>query len=150
MRDRVTLLAGGWLIVAPAALLFDPPASPRQCPSVDLPRLMVANPHSFQPEDSAASVRVGDGFRQGIASISGKCYRAVDLSEMNGVLVKYALRHGRGASACCRRGAAPAARGQLRPGFGAHAPHQELLKRAVSAKSPGMRSRSSRPLLNDS
>jgi tetratricopeptide (TPR) repeat protein len=56
----------------------------------NLPRLMVANPHSFSPQDSTASVRVGQGMRTRIENISDRWYKTLQRAQMNEALQQYA------------------------------------------------------------
>ena len=73
--------------VAPAAaqLRASRPARPTQ----NLPRVMVANPHSFAAPDSAAAVRVGSGIRDRIETLADKWYSAIQRNQMNEALVQY-------------------------------------------------------------
>lgn len=56
----------------------------------NLPRLMVANPHSFSAQDSTASVRVGEGLRDRITTVSDRWYKALTRAQMNEALQQYA------------------------------------------------------------
>ncbi|HEV8599563.1 MAG TPA: tetratricopeptide repeat protein [Gemmatimonadales bacterium] len=56
----------------------------------NLPRLMVANPHSFSAQDSTASVRVGHGMRERISTISDRWYKTLLRTQMNEALQQYA------------------------------------------------------------
>ena len=56
----------------------------------NLPRLMVANPHSFSSQDSTAAVRVGHGLREQITEIAERWYRTVTRAQMNEALQQYA------------------------------------------------------------
>ena len=55
-----------------------------------LPRLLVANPHSFSSQDSSASVRVGHGMREEITGVAERWYRTVTRAQMNEALQQYA------------------------------------------------------------
>ena len=88
---RVTPFVAGLLAIAAAApLAAQLRASRPQRPTVNLPRLMVANPHSFQAADSAASVRVGAGMREKLENLAEKWYSVVQRNQMNDALVQYA------------------------------------------------------------
>jgi len=56
----------------------------------NLPRLLVANPHSFAPQDSTASVRVGHGMREYMPEVADRWYRTVTRAQMNEALLQYA------------------------------------------------------------
>src|SRR5436309_9565197 len=91
MRVRFTLFVAGLLaITAAAPLAAQLRASRPQRPTTNLPRLMVANPHSFQAADSAASVRVGAGMREKLENLAEKWYSVVQRNQMNDALVQYA------------------------------------------------------------
>ena len=84
------------LLVSAAAMAFSAPLaaqlrSSRPLPQVqNLPRLMVANPHSFSAQDSTASVRVGHGLRERITTISDRWYKTLTRAQMNEALQQYA------------------------------------------------------------
>jgi tetratricopeptide (TPR) repeat protein len=90
MRFHPLLLAGvaAALLAAPveAQLRSSRPAQP----TVNLPRLMVANPHSFSSQDSSASVRVGAGMRDRIERIADRWFKVVQRAQMNEALQQYA------------------------------------------------------------
>jgi tetratricopeptide (TPR) repeat protein len=73
------------VIPATAQLRASRPARPVQ----NLPRFMVANPHSFATADSAAAVRVGTGMRDKMESIADKWYNVILRNQMNDALVQY-------------------------------------------------------------
>jgi tetratricopeptide (TPR) repeat protein len=90
MRFHPLLLAGVFaaLLAAPgeAQLRSSRPTQP----VVNLPRLMVANPHSFSPQDSSAAVRIGAGLRDRIEHISDRWFKVVQRAQMNEALQQYA------------------------------------------------------------
>src|ERR1041384_578543 len=90
MRVHPLLLAGVFaaLLAAPgeAQLRSSRPTQP----VVNLPRLMVANPHSFSPQDSSAAVRIGAGLRDRIERISDRWFKTVQRAQMNEALQQYA------------------------------------------------------------
>ena len=90
MRVHPLLLAGVFaaLLAAPgeAQLRSSRPTQP----VVNLPRLMVANPHSFSPQDSSAAVRIGAGLRDRIERIADRWYKVVQRAQMNEALQQYA------------------------------------------------------------
>lgn len=56
----------------------------------NLPRLLVANPYSFSPQDSTAAVRVGHGMREEITGSAEKWFRTITRVQMNEALQQYA------------------------------------------------------------
>ena len=90
MRFRAAPLVLGLLTVvavAPARAQLRasrPPTAPR-----NLPRLLIANPHSFQAADSAAAVRVGTGMREKIEAVADKWYNTIQRTQMNDALIQY-------------------------------------------------------------
>jgi tetratricopeptide (TPR) repeat protein len=90
MRFHPLVLTGviAALSAAPAAaqLRSSRPAQP----VVNLPRLMVANPHSFSPQDSAAAVRIGAGMRDRIERNADRWFKTVQRAQMNEALQQYA------------------------------------------------------------
>lgn len=58
-------------------------------PTQNLPRLLVANPHSFQSADSAAAVRVGSGMRDKMEGVADKWYLVITRAQMNDALQQY-------------------------------------------------------------
>ncbi len=90
MRFRAAPLVLGLLTVvavAPARAQLRasrPPTAPR-----NLPRLLIANPHSFQAADSAAAVRVGTGMREKIETVADKWYNTIQRTTMNDALIQY-------------------------------------------------------------
>lgn len=73
---------------APAAAQLRANRPPTQ--AVNLPRLLVANPHSFSSQDSTASVRVGHGMRERIDKVSDRWYKTLQRTQMNEALQQYA------------------------------------------------------------
>ncbi len=81
----VGLLGLGSVVPATAQLRASRPARPVQ----NLPRFMVANPHSFATADSAAAVRVGTGMREKMEALADKWYNVIQRNQMNDALVQY-------------------------------------------------------------
>ena len=90
MRFHPLLLAGvaAAYLAAPARAQLRS-SRPTQ-PVVNLPRLMVANPHSFSAQDSSAAVRIGAGMRDRIERISDRWFKVVQRAQMNEALQQYA------------------------------------------------------------
>ena len=91
MRSKILVAATvGFVVLAgtPATAQLRANRPPPQQPN--LPRLLVANPHSFSSQDSAASVRVGHGMREEITGIADRWYRTVTRAQMNEALQQYA------------------------------------------------------------
>ena len=90
MRLRVAPLVLGVLAVGVAAPLAAqlrasrPAAQPR-----NLPRLLVANPHTFSAADSAAAVRVGTGMRNKLDGLVDRWYTVIERDQMNDALTQY-------------------------------------------------------------
>ena len=90
MRLRVAPVVLGILTLGAVAPLSAqlrasrPPTQPR-----NLPRLLVANPHTFSAADSAAAVRVGTGMREKMESIADKWYNVILRNQMNDALLQY-------------------------------------------------------------
>ncbi len=90
MRFRVAPLVLGLLTAAavgPAQAQLRasrPPTAPK-----NLPRLLIANPHSFQAADSAAAVRLGTGMREKIEGVADKWYNTIQRTQMNDALIQY-------------------------------------------------------------
>lgn len=76
------------LTAAPLAAQLRANRPPAQQPN--LPRLLVANPHSFSSQDSSPSVRVGHGMREQVTGVADKWYRTVTRVQMNEALQQYA------------------------------------------------------------
>ncbi|MEO8449012.1 MAG: hypothetical protein ABI647_04425 [Gemmatimonadota bacterium] len=90
MRLRSTPLVTFVLtVMAAAPLAAQLRASRPARPVQNNPRLMVANPHSFAPTDSAAAVRVGSGMRDRIEGIAEKWYTTITRAQMNEALLQY-------------------------------------------------------------
>jgi tetratricopeptide (TPR) repeat protein len=89
MRLRFAPLIAGLLTVAPVPLAAQLRASRPPRPVQNLPRLMVANPHSFASADSAAAVRVGAGLREKLESVADRWYTMIQRNQMNDALVQY-------------------------------------------------------------
>ncbi len=90
MRLRVAPLILGVLSVGVAAPLAAqlrasrPAAQPR-----NLPRLLVANPHTFVAADSAPAVRIGQGMRNKLDGIADRWYTVIERDQMNDALTQY-------------------------------------------------------------
>ena len=90
MRFRVSPLVLGLLTAAAVVPTHAqlrasrPPTAPK-----NLPRLLIANPHSFQAADSAAAVRVGTGMREKIGGVADKWYNTIQRTQMNDALIQY-------------------------------------------------------------
>ena len=90
MRLTQLVAASAGMVLAAAPLSAQlranrPPTTPQ-----NLPRLMVANPHSFSSQDSSASVRVGQGMRARIEVGAEKWYKTLTRAQMNEALQQYA------------------------------------------------------------
>lgn len=75
----------GSAVPAAAQLRASRPTRPTQ----NLPRLLVANPHTFQAADSAAAVRVGTGMRDKMEAVADKWYQVITRAQMNDALQQY-------------------------------------------------------------
>ena len=53
------------------------------------PRLLVGNPHSFTPQDSAPSVAMGEGIRSRLDKVVSTQFRVVTRAEMNEALKQF-------------------------------------------------------------
>ncbi|MGQ0702514.1 MAG: tetratricopeptide repeat protein [Gemmatimonadales bacterium] len=87
------IVAGlGFLVLAAAPLRAAAQLRANRPPpqQQNLPRLLVANPHSFSPQDSSASVRVGHGMREEVTGIAERWFRTVTRAQMNEALQQYA------------------------------------------------------------
>lgn len=81
----IILLAG-----APAATVSAQIPTRRQPQqSTTLPRLLVANPHSFNVQDSAPAVAIGDGIRGRVDKIATGQFRVITRAEMNEALKQF-------------------------------------------------------------
>ena len=90
MRLTHLVLAGATLALPGAPLNAQLRSSRPPPQAVNLPRLMVANPHSFSSQDSAASVRVGAGMRERIEKITDRWFKTILRAQMNEALQQYA------------------------------------------------------------
>jgi len=85
------LALAGLCLALPTAPLAAQLRSSRPPPQqLNLPRLMVANPHSFSAQDSTASVRIGQGLRDRIEKVSDRWYKTLTRAQMNEALQQYA------------------------------------------------------------
>jgi tetratricopeptide (TPR) repeat protein len=53
------------------------------------PRLLVANPHSFNAADSAPAVAIGEGLRKAVDKAAGSQFRVLTRQDMNSALVEF-------------------------------------------------------------
>jgi len=79
------LLVGGTTAVSAQI----PTRRPAQQATANLPRLLVANPHSFNPQDSAPAVAIGVGIRGRVDKIAGTQFRVLTRAEMNQALKEF-------------------------------------------------------------
>jgi tetratricopeptide (TPR) repeat protein len=81
----IMLLAGG-----PAVLSAQIPTrrQPQQS-TANVPRLLVANPHSFSAQDSAPAVAIGDGLRNRVDKLAGSQFRVLTRADMNEALKQF-------------------------------------------------------------
>ena len=91
MRFRPLVLTGVVAALSNAPVEAQLRSSRPAQPPVNLPRLMVANPHSFSTQDSAASVRIGAGMRDRIERIADRWFKVVQRAQMNEALTQYAF-----------------------------------------------------------
>ncbi|HEV8357511.1 MAG TPA: hypothetical protein VGQ17_12175 [Gemmatimonadales bacterium] len=91
MRFRSLVLTGVVAALSSAAVEAQLRSTRPTQPPVNLPRLMVANPHSFSSQDSAASVRIGAGMRDRIERIADRWFKVVLRAQMNEALTQYAF-----------------------------------------------------------
>lgn len=89
MPLRFAPLLVGLVTLTAAPLTAQLRASRPARPVQNLPRLMVANPHSFASADSAAAVRVGAGMREKIEAVADRWYLMIQRNQMNDALVQY-------------------------------------------------------------
>ncbi|MBM4188696.1 MAG: hypothetical protein FJ206_15440 [Gemmatimonadetes bacterium] len=90
MRLRVAslvlgLVAGAAVSSISAQLRASRPVRPTQ----NLPRLLVANTHTFHSADSAAAVLVGSGLRDKMDGVADKWYQTITRNVMNDALIQY-------------------------------------------------------------
>jgi hypothetical protein len=57
--------------------------------ATNAPRLMVANPFAFAPNDSANAVQIGTAARQEMKDIAGRNFTVIEQSQMNDALKQY-------------------------------------------------------------
>ncbi len=90
MRLRVAPLVLGVLTVGAAApLAAQLRASRPAAPQRNLPRLLVANPHTFVAADSAPAVRVGQGMRSKLEGVADRWFTVIQRDQMNDALTQY-------------------------------------------------------------
>lgn len=90
MRLRTLVLVGAVAAFSGAPLAAQLRSGRPQQPVVNLPRLMVANPHSFSSQDSSAAVRIGAGKRERVDRIADHWYKVITREQMNEALQQYA------------------------------------------------------------
>lgn len=90
MRLRTLVFVGAVAAVPVAPLSAQLRSGRPQQPVVNLPRLMVANPHSFSAQDSSAAVRIGAGMRDRVDHIADRWYKVILREQMNEALQQYA------------------------------------------------------------
>lgn len=81
----LTLLATGTTALAAQI----PTRRPAQTQVTSAPRILVANPHTFNARDSVPAVTIGDGIRTRLDKISGNQFRVLGRSDMNEALVQF-------------------------------------------------------------
>jgi tetratricopeptide (TPR) repeat protein len=81
----ITLLVGG----ATALSAQIPTRRPAQQATANLPRLLVANPHSFNAQDSAPAVAIGEAIRGRVDKLAGSQFRVLTRVEMNEALKQF-------------------------------------------------------------
>lgn len=90
MRLSVLFVAGVLAAVPSASLGAQLRAGRPPRPVQNNPRLLVANPHTFVAQDSAAAVRVGSGLRDRLERVAERWYTGISRSQMNEALAQYA------------------------------------------------------------
>jgi tetratricopeptide (TPR) repeat protein len=80
------LLAGSTATAVAAQI---PTRRPASQPSNNAPRLLVANPHSFNAADSAPAVAIGEGLRKAVDKAAGNQFRVLTRQDMNNALVEF-------------------------------------------------------------
>ena len=85
------LVLAGVVAALPCTPLVAQLRSSRPIPQQqNLPRLLVANPHSFSAQDSTAAVRVGAGLRDRIEKSADRWFKVILRAQMNEALQQYA------------------------------------------------------------
>jgi tetratricopeptide (TPR) repeat protein len=85
------LVFAGLVLTIPTSPVVAQLRSSRPPPQVvNLPRLMIANPHSFSSQDSAAAVRIGAALRDRAGGIADRWYKVILRAQMNEALQQYA------------------------------------------------------------
>lgn len=78
------------LVAVPAAVHAQiPTRRPTTQATNNSPRLLVGNPHSFSPADSAPAVAAGDGLRTRMDKLAGGQFRVITRQEMNDALKQF-------------------------------------------------------------
>jgi hypothetical protein len=90
MRLIPLVLAGAVTVVVAAPATAQLRSSRPSQPVQNLPRIMVANPHSFSVQDSSASVRIGAGLRDKLEKVSDRWFKMILRLQMNEALQQYA------------------------------------------------------------
>ena len=80
-------LANGTAVALPAQIPTRRP--PPGSSSSAAPRLLVGNPHSFNAQDSAPAVSIGEGLRSRMDKVVNGQFRVVTRTEMNGALKEF-------------------------------------------------------------
>ncbi len=79
------------LLAGPVAVQAQIPTrrQPTQSSNANIPRLLVANPHSFNAVDSAPAVAAGEGLRARIDKLAGSQFRVLTRQDMNEALKQF-------------------------------------------------------------
>jgi tetratricopeptide (TPR) repeat protein len=88
LRLIVLGLSAG-LLTAPLSAQGIPRGARTTQRAANAPRLMVANPFAFAPDDSATAVRIGSTVRNEMKDIVGRDYTVIEQSQMNDALKQY-------------------------------------------------------------
>ena len=87
MRFHPLVVAGAVVVLDALPLAAQLRSTRPVAPQASLPWLLVANPHSSLPRDSAPAVRIGQGMRDRIAGVAERWYRTVERARMNDALI---------------------------------------------------------------
>jgi predicted Zn-dependent protease len=88
----VRLLSLPLLAALPVAALSAQIPTRRPAPGAapaNAPRLLVSNPHSFSPQDSASSVQIGQGIRGRMEKVVGSNFAVLSREQMNDALKQF-------------------------------------------------------------
>lgn len=83
----LALLTSGTAVALPAQIPTRRP--PVGSSASNAPRLLVGNPHSFNAQDSASAVSIGDGLRSRMDKVANGQFRVVTRTEMNTALKEF-------------------------------------------------------------